>query len=568
MSKALNFENITYFYPRSNEPALKDVSISIDYGEFVVIAGPSGGGKSTLCRIAAGLIPQLYGGKLVGKVFVDGIDISKVDARSLIDRVGIVLQNPENQIVNLGVEEELVFALENLMYERNDIETRVLEISNKLGIDYLRNRSTFELSGGETQKVVLGSVLVVKPRILILDEPLAHLDPPASQELLKLLYYLNKVEDKTIIIVEHRLSEILRYASRLVVLDRTVVADGDPREVLKKLDNIDLVYGVEIPSTVKLSRFLNISEPTLSVEELVEKVKNRNLYIDNAIDNYNDVYRCSEKIIEVENLWYIYDNGVEALKEVYLDICRGEFVAIIGGNGSGKTTLIKHFNGLLKPTKGRVKVLGIDTVEHSVAELSRFVGIAFQNPLHHFFKDTVYEEVLFTAKIMGVKNAEEKISTIIEKLGLKHLANRSPYEISAGEQRRLTIASVLVYDPEIIVLDEPTAGIDFRHKLELIDILTDIWRKKKTIVLTTHDIEFLALTPVDKVIVLDKGRVVGVGNPKEVFYNLIPKDLETFVPQIVRFIKRVGLDRFSKVLNVEEFSKILKGSNYEWEEVF
>jgi energy-coupling factor transporter ATP-binding protein EcfA2 len=172
MSKALNFENITYFYPRSNEPALKDVSISIDYGEFVVIAGPSGGGKSTLCRIAAGLIPQLYGGKLVGKVFVDGIDISKVDARSLIDRVGVVFQNPENQIVNLVVEEELVFALENLMYERNDIKTRVLEISNKLGIDYLRNRSTFELSGGETQKVVLGSVLVVKPKILILDEPL------------------------------------------------------------------------------------------------------------------------------------------------------------------------------------------------------------------------------------------------------------------------------------------------------------------------------------------------------------------------------------------------------------
>jgi energy-coupling factor transport system ATP-binding protein len=562
MSKALNFENTTYFYPRSNEPALKDVSISIDYGEFVVIAGPSGGGKSTLCRIATGLIPQLYGGKLVGKVFVDGIDISKVDARSLIDRVGVVFQNPENQIVNLVVEEELVFALENLMYERNDIKTRVLEISNKLGIDYLRNRSTFELSGGETQKVVLGSVLVVKPRILILDEPLAHLDPPASQELLKLLHYLNKVEDKTIIIVEHRLSEILRYASRLVVLDRTVVADGDPREVLKKLDNIDLVYGVEIPSTVKLSRFLNISEPALSVEELVEKVKNRNLYTDNAIDNYNDVYRCSEKIIEVENLWYIYDNGVEALKEVYLDICRGEFVAIIGSNGSGKTTLIKHFNGLLKPTKGRVKVLSMDTVEHSVAELSRFIGIAFQNPLHHFFKDTVYEEVLFTAKIMGVKNAEERTSTIIEKLGLKHLANRSPYEISAGEQRRLAIASVLVYDPEIIVLDEPTAGIDFRHKLELLDMLIDIWRKKKTIVLTTHDIEFLALTPVNKVIVLDKGRVVGVGNPKEVFYNLIPKDLEIFVPQIVRFIKRVGLDRFSKVLNVGEFSKILKGSSY------
>lgn len=568
MNEAIHLENVTYFYPRSGEPALKDISVSIDYGEFVVVAGPSGGGKSTLCKIIVGLIPHLYGGNLIGKVYVDGVEVSEIDIKTLVEKIGVVFQNPENQIVNLVVEEELAFALENFTYRREEIDVRVSEIVRKLSIEHLRNRSTFELSGGETQKVVLGSVLAVRPRIIILDEPLAHLDPPAVQELMNFLKYLNEVEDKTIVVVEHRLTEVLKHASRLIVLDKTVIADGSPKEVLKKFENIDIRYGVEIPPISRLSTILDLGEPVISIEEALEKIRNKNFVINHDLryedNNGNDHYCCkrSEKIIEVLNLWYVYDNGVEALKDVNLSICRGEFVAIIGGNGSGKTTLIKHFNGLLKPTKGRVRVLGLDTLTHSVAELSRYVGLVFQNPLYHFSKDTVYEEVLFVAKTMGLSNADEKSKTLLRKLGLLHLASRSPYEISAGEQRRLAIASALIYDPEILVLDEPTAGIDYRHKLELLEILISMWQSGKTIIMTSHDIEFLALTPAEKVIVMDRGKVIAIGNPKKVFYNLLPKKLEVFLPQLVKFVKDIGFNKSFKPLNVEELAKILHGKGY------
>lgn len=557
-TKAIQLDNITYFYPNSKEPVLNNVTLHVDYGEFVVIAGPSGGGKSTLCRIIAGLIPHLYGGKLSGKVYIDGLDINVLDVKSIIERVGIVFQNPENQIVNIVVEEELVFLLENLLYTRNEIRARLEEVIEKLGISHLRNRITYELSGGEAQRVVLGSVLVVKPKILILDEPLAHLDPPVARNLIEFLHHLNKVEGKTIVVVEHRLSELLKYASRLVILNRGIIFDGHPREVLGKLDDIDVIYGIEVPTPTKLSKALRLNHLVLSIEEALDLFKTKNLIIKtrNLDDDpkVHNVLNCRDKgiAISVQGLWHVYDNGVAALKDVNLDICRGDFVAIVGGNGSGKTTLIKHFNGLLKPTKGKVYVLGKDTSKYSVAELAKYVGIVFQNPLHYFFRDNVYDEVMFTAKSMNIKNAEERVGEILKKLGLLHLVDRSPYEISAGEQRRVAIASVLVYNPEIIVLDEPTAGIDFKLKLDLLSILVDVWRSGRTVVLTTHDIEFLAYAPVQKVIVLDRGRVIAVGDPKSVFYEYLPEDMAMFTPQLVRLIKGMGVDKSLKPLNIRE----------------
>lgn len=558
-TKAIHLDNITYFYPNSKEPALDNITLHVDYGEFMVIAGPSGGGKSTLCRIIAGLIPHLYGGKLNGKVYIDGLDISVADVKSVIERVGIVLQNPENQIVNIVVEEELVFSLENLLYTRSEITARLEEVIEKLGISHLRSRTTYGLSGGEAQRVVLGSVLAVKPKILLLDEPLAHLDPPAARNLLEFLNYLNKVEDKTIIVVEHRLSELLKYASRLVILNKRIIRDGHPRRILSEFNDIDAVYGIEVPTPAKLSKILGFKQPILSIEEALDLIKTKDLTVKTSIINedprIHKVSNCGDKdvAISVQELWHVYENGVEALKNINLDICRGEFVAIVGGNGSGKTTLIKHFNGLLKPTKGKVYVLGKNTLQYSVAELAKHVGMVFQNPLHYFFRDNVYDEVMFTAKSMNIGNAEEKVTEILERLGLLHLADRSPYEISAGEQRRVAIASALVYNPEIIVLDEPTAGIDFKLKLELLDILVNIWKTGRTIVMTTHDMEFLAYAPVQKIIVLDRGRIIAAGDPKTIFYEDLPENMGMFMPQLVRFVKGIGLDKNLKPLNIQEF---------------
>ncbi|MEM4513234.1 MAG: ABC transporter ATP-binding protein [Ignisphaera sp.] len=558
-TRAIHLDNITYFYPNSKEPALDNITLYVDYGEFIVIAGPSGGGKSTLCRIIAGLIPHLYGGKLNGKVYIDGLDINAADIKSIIERVGIVLQNPENQIVNIVVEEELVFSLENLLYTRTEITARLEEVIEKLGLSHLRSRTTYGLSGGEAQRVVLGSVLAVKPKILLLDEPLAHLDPPAARNLLEFLNYLNKVEDKTIIVVEHRLSELLKYASRLVILNKRIICDGHPRRILSEFNDIDAIYGIEVPTSAKLSKVLGFKQPILSIEEALDLMKTKNLTIKTGITNEDPrthkVSNCEDKdvAISVQGLWHVYENGVEALKNINLDICKGEFVAIVGGNGSGKTTLIKHFNGLLKPTKGKVYVLGKNTSQYSVAELAKHVGMVFQNPLHYFFRDNVYDEIMFTAKSMNIRNAEEKVTEILERLGLLNLAYRSPYEISAGEQRRVAIASALVYNPAIIVLDEPTAGIDFKLKLELLDILVNIWKTGRTIVMTTHDMEFLAYAPVQKIIVLDRGRIIATGSPKTIFYEDLPENMAMFMPQLVRFVKSIGLDKNLKPLNIQEF---------------
>uniref|UniRef100_A0A7C2VMG0 ABC transporter ATP-binding protein n=1 Tax=Ignisphaera aggregans TaxID=334771 RepID=A0A7C2VMG0_9CREN len=554
--EAIRLQNVTYFYPKTSEPALENVTLTVSEGEFLVIAGPSGGGKSTLCKIVTGLIPHLYGGKLAGEAYVYGLNIAEADVKNLVSTVGVVLQNPENQIVNIVVEEELAFALENLLFDRDEIVSRIEEVSRKLGISHILGRSTYELSGGETQKVVLGSILALKPKILVLDEPLAHLDPPTALDLIRFLQYLNKVEGRTIIVVEHRLSELLRCASRLVILDKKIVYDGPPRKAIEDIADVGSVYGIEIPPIAKLGKIMRSTYSPLDVDEALTMLRSSNTVfktgLPKPVNNEAPDPTCRDVAISVQGLWHIYRNGVVALKDINLEVCRGEFVAIVGGNGSGKTTLVKHFNGLLKPTRGKVLVLGKDVTKHSVAELAQHVGLVFQNPLYYFFRDTVYDEVMFTARSMNVENAEEKVAEILDRLGLSHIAKRSPYEISVGEQRRLAIASALVYNPEILVLDEPTAGIDFKLKMELLEIITSAWREGRTVIITTHDIEFLSHAPVQKVVVLEKGGIVALGNPRRVFYELLPADMEMYLPQTVRLVKRLGVDSAIRPLNIDD----------------
>ncbi len=564
-NKAIELKNITYFYPNSTSPALENINLSIDYGEFVAIAGASGGGKSTFARIVTGLIPHIYGGTLNGEVCVDGINVVEKDIRSIIGRVGIVLQIPENQIVNLVVEEEITFPLENLLFDVQTILKRIEEVLSSLKIEHLRNRATNSLSGGEIQKVVLASILAYRPRILILDEPLAHLDPYSVKELLEILHNLNKTYGITIVVIEHRLSELIKYISRLIVLDKHIIADGKPRDVLAIIADRKFSRGIEIPSISRLFKMLGVESMPLSINESIDifrkLLSNNNGWYSNAlIDRVSRVKQSGkEPIISINDLWYVYpDSGRIALKGINMDVYRGEFIAIVGANGSGKTTLVKHLNGILKPSRGRVKVFGRDTLSSSVAELARYVGIVFQNPLHQFFKETVLEEVMFSAKNMGVSNAEEKALAILKYFNLSHLVNRSPYEISVGEQRRLAIASILVYDPEVVVLDEATAGIDFSLKMELLEILIDLIKRGKTIILNTHDIEFLSYAPLDRIIVLSDGRILAQGPPNEILYNdMLLARARVAPPQIPMLIKLVDLDRYIKPLNEIELYTML-----------
>ena len=268
---------------------------------------------------------------------------------------------------------------------------------------------------------------------------------------------------------------------------------------------------------------------------------------------------ANHEIIKVENLWYTYLNGYTALKGINIEINSKEFIAVVGANGSGKTTLIKHFNGLLKPTEGRVTVYGMDTRTTSVAELSRYVGVVFQNPLNQFFEETVEDEVAFALKNFKGNVDSEEVARILRELGIEHLRRKSPFEASLGEQKRITLASVLVYEPDFIVLDEPTVGLDYKSKMRLLKILTELYGRGKIILVVSHDIEFLAKAPLTRIIILNNGNLVFDGFPREAFYNLpLLYSSRLVPPQIPDLIIRLNLEKHFKPLNDEEAYEIVK----------
>ncbi|MEM4887818.1 MAG: energy-coupling factor transporter ATPase [Thermosphaera sp.] len=563
----IDVDDLTYYYPKSKTPALTNINLEIEEGEFVVIGGPSGGGKSTLCKILTGIIPHLYGGEIRGRVYVDGINVVEEGPRSIVGLIGAVFQVPENQIINLVVEEELAFALENLGVEPRIIRERINDVVKKLEIEHLRRRSTLELSGGEAQKVLIASALVLKPKILVLDEPLAHLDPYSGLTLLRLLSELHEKEKITILVFEHRLSNIVKYADKLVILNKRIVKMGEPRKVIHEL-LINDDHSIEVPVVAELSHKLGMNSIALDIDELIHinmslhSIINQ-VHLINSSHIEKNTYVDSEKVITVSNLWYVYPNNKIALKNINLEIHRGEIVALVGANGAGKTTLLKHFNGLLKPTRGIVRIYGYDTRSKSVAELSNFVGMVFQNPLHQFFEERVIDEVLVAAKVRNIPDAYEKAVNLLKFLGLEHCIDKSPFELSVGEQRRLAIASVLVYDPPILVFDEPTAGLDKGWKYELATLIGHLNRSGKTIILATHDVEFLTSLHVSKIIVMNNGEVVAQGSPRDILYQ---QDLllssRVIPPQIVQVVTKLSLSNRFRPMLTKEFLELANVAGY------
>ncbi|MEM0368573.1 MAG: energy-coupling factor transporter ATPase [Desulfurococcaceae archaeon] len=563
----IDVDDLTYYYPKSKTPALTNINLEIEEGEFVVIGGPSGGGKSTLCKILTGIIPHLYGGEIRGRVYVDGINVVEEGPRSIVGLIGAVFQVPENQIINLVVEEELAFALENLGVEPRIIRERINDVVKKLEIEHLRRRSTLELSGGEAQKVLIASALVLKPKILVLDEPLAHLDPYSGLTLLRLLSELHEKERITILVFEHRLSNIVKYADKLVILNKRIVKMGEPRKVIHEL-LINDDHSIEVPVVAELSHKLGMNSIALDIDELIHintslhSIINQ-VHLINSSHIEKNTYVDSEKVITVSNLWYVYPNNKIALKNINLEIHRGEIVALVGANGAGKTTLLKHFNGLLKPTRGIVRIYGHDTRSKSVAELSNFVGMVFQNPLHQFFEERVIDEVLVAAKVRNIPDAYEKAVNLLKFLGLEHCIDKSPFELSVGEQRRLAIASVLVYDPPILVFDEPTAGLDKGWKYELATLIGHLNRSGKTIILATHDVEFLTSLHVSKIIVMNNGEVVAQGSPRDILYQ---QDLllssRVIPPQIVQVVTKLSLSNRFRPMLTKEFLELANVAGY------
>ena len=444
-----------------------------------MVTGPSGAGKTTLCLAASGILHHEYGGKKEGLVTVDAINVKDyTDLTALAQKIGIVFDDPEAQMIFTTVEEEILSAIEHRGLDVAATEERLASIMAITYLGELRNRSPHNLSGGQKQRVALAATLALGNDILILDEPTSELDEHATKRIVAILQDL-KTQGKTILLVEHKYAHFKEMVDTLVVMeDGQISAIGRP----------DVLLADDRLKKIVIADFSGIRNPMENTTALMKS------------DG------TPSPIINVRELSYAYGD-ILALDTISLTIQPGEFVALVGENGSGKTTLVKHLNRLLTPTRGDVIVNGKNTRGCTITDLARYVGLVFQNPDHMFFADTVREEVEFGLKNLGIIDGEKIIDAALSEVGLVHTKDLYPRWLSRGERQRLAIACVIAMQPAIVVLDEPTTGLDGNEARLVLEILKKLQQKGHTIVIITHNRD-IAINCADRIITMEKGKIV------------------------------------------------------------
>ena len=511
----LNVDDLSFRYRGQEADALRGVSFRAEAGELILIAGASGSGKTTLMRCLNGLIPHSYrGGTRKGLVRVFNQDPADQPLVATSRQIGTVLQNPEKQIVASYVANELAFGLENAGVPRPEMNRRIDEILSQLNLTQLRQRETHSLSGGEKQKVVVGGVLIMEPPILLLDEPLANLDPFSLKEALQLIKELTAA-GKTILIVEHRVEDVLKM---------------NPDKVLFLVDGEQRYFGdaagfaaMAEPREVKLPADLAVQRLRQDPTFTPPPARQIRLHTREEDDS---------PLVEFHDVSFWYEAGKQILHDVNLNINQGDIIAILGPNGAGKTTLVKHTIGLLKPKSGHVLVRGKDTNDISVASVAHTLGYVFQSPSHMLFAPTVREELAFGPRNLGITDEQiaENVAAALAAVDLTDREEDPPLALSFGQQKRVTIASVVAMQSSILMMDEPTAGQDYRHYTEFMDAILNPaadspWHETFAAVLfITHDID-LAISYANRVIIVSDGRIAADGPPHEILldYDLLTR---------------------------------------------
>jgi energy-coupling factor transport system ATP-binding protein len=505
----ITFEEVTYAYPESAAPALREIDWRVAPGEFVTITGPSGSGKSTLLRCLNGLTPHFSGGTFDGVVTVAGHDTRHYTPRALARVTGFVFQDPEAQFVTSRVDDELAFGMEQLGVPPLTMRKRVEEVLDLLGIAALRDREIATLSGGERQRVAVAAALALQPEILALDEPTSQLDPWGAEEVLAALTRLNDDLGLTIVLAEHRLERVVSHADRLTLLDRDgrIAADGRPRDLLAEADPALL------PALLALGRRLDWQPLPLTIKE-GRAAQRRDAALGRvpAPAPPDPPVPAGPPILALQHVSAGWGQR-RVLREIDLEVRPGELVALMGRNGSGKTTLLRLVAGLHRPTSGRVLLDGVDTAGLHPAEIAQTTGYLPQNPSALFFAETLRDELAFTVKHKrgAVANPEKMLSV----LGLAHAMERNPRDLSGGERERAALTAVLVGAPRVLLLDEPTRGMDAARKRALAATLTRLREEGVAILLATHDVELVAEVAT-RVVLIGDGRVVADGGPRAV----------------------------------------------------
>jgi len=502
---------LRYAYAKSTEtPALNHVDVKIRADEYLLVSGASGSGKSTLCRTFNGLIPHFYEGKLKGQVYVAGESTIDQSVAELSAQVGMVFQNAEAQLFNRTVELELAFSLESLGLPREEIKKRIADTAEMMGIEELLPRSPHELSTGEQQLVSIVAILATNPQIMVLDEPYSNLDHVNVHRVRAALKRIHKTQ-KGVIVCEHRLPLTVSDAQRLVALQKgNIVLNGDPAEVLQR--DVE-EFGLEAPLSVSIGRRLGLSNLPLDVASLKKSAPSLSYPTELKPELFQPVSIDAPPILELKNVGFTLGDTT-ILRDISFTLHQGECLAVVGANGAGKTTLLKHLNGLLRPSSGQIFIMEQDAGIFKVSDLARFVGMAFQNPDNQFFKLTVRDEISVGAKVLG-RYDESWLQELIDLFGLEHLLNRPPYRLSGGEKKRVAFAAALACKPQILALDEPTAGQDLNFRRALGKVLAQLREMGQAIFLVTHDLSF-AEQYAHRWLLLSAGKILADGSPWEV----------------------------------------------------
>ncbi|PLS07222.1 ABC transporter ATP-binding protein [Neobacillus cucumis] len=482
----IELNNVSFTYPDSTKPAIRNFSLNINKGEFVVLFGASGSGKSTLLRLLKKEI-QPYG-TLTGKIMINGQPVHEKDG--LTKDVGFVFQDPENQIVADDVLHELVFGLENIGLSTNVMRNRVAEMVHFFGAESILSRKSEELSGGKKQQINLASVLLMQPNILILDEPTAQLDPVSAREFIDMLKRLNEEFGMTVILAEHRLEEVFTLADQIIMMENGhEKISGEPKEVLRELWNT--CYKAYVPKIPALFLSLDgLGQVPLTVKEGRDWVQNLKIEPD-LLKGDKSSLKTGVRI-QVKNISFHYDKKSEViLNELELSLKKGEFYALLGGNGSGKSTLLKVIAGLIKPDHGKVILDVLPLRKYKQNELASKIGYLPQNPKLFFIQDTVEKELKMAMEQCNI-TSDIEVKKLLEKLEIAHLMAKHPYDLSGGELQKAALACILIRRPEILLLDEPTKGLDPISKENLAKILLSLQAAGMTILMSTHDVEFAA----------------------------------------------------------------------------
>ena len=524
MEPIIEFRDFSFQYYTQKKPTLKNINLTIGRGEKVLIVGLSGSGKSTLGNCVNGLIPFVYKGEITGSCTVKGKDTRSMSVAELSKTVGTVLQDSDGQFVGLTVGEDIAFAMENDCIDTQTMHKRVLDIARSIHIDDLLDQAPGELSGGQKQRVSLAGVMVDDVDILLFDEPLANLDPATGENTIELIDEISRNGEKTVLIIEHRLEDVLhRHVDRIILFrDGSIIKDCSPDELLA--GDLLLKTGIREPLYLTACKYAGIEireeDHPGYIEELTLSDEDKAKLVSWVSTNSEEYSIADDPVLEAEHLCFSYDGIKNAVDDVSFKVNRGEMLAIVGKNGAGKSTISRLLTGFLREDSGDILLHGRNIRDDTIFERGQKIGLVLQNPNQMICNTMIFDEVAYGLRNMHTPEDEVKsrVEEVLRVCGLYPFRSWPISALSYGQRKRVTIASIIVMRPDIIVLDEPTAGQDYRHYTDIMDFLKTLNRHGLTIIMITHDMH-LMLEYCNRCVVILDGRKIYDGGCAEVLVD-------------------------------------------------